>query len=160
MTNPWFQLGAAFAVLVMLGFVALEGERVGQSLGLLAEDEPVLVFTIPSEASLLRVRAAVAPSRVLHEDEDGLALEGGRVYVSALEEAGDLIEAAGWVERPIQIVGLGMAVDEDGAEGSSGRAGLSDEERLARLRRLVHKPTLTRGEQVFVLQAMNDGLEL
>jgi hypothetical protein len=36
----------------------------------------------------------------------------------------------------------------------------SREERRKRLLELVHKPMLSRVEQMFILQAMNDGIEI
>ena len=49
--------------------------------------------------------------------------------------------------------------DEDAAE-MAGPPQLSDPARHARLMSLVDKPTLTRSEQIFVLKAMNDGIEI
>lgn len=159
MTNPWFQLGAAFAGLVIFSFLALEGKDVAQELGLVEEDEPVLVFTIPHPDHFASVRRAISDDRVLYEDELGFTLHGGRVYVNDLSQAGALISTSGWTEQPIQIVSLGMdSEDEDEAAGA--KHPMTPEERLARLQELVHKPTLTRGEQMFVLQAMNDGIEI
>lgn len=100
MTNPFFQLGAAFAGLVVIAIAALEGKEIAQSVGLVEEDEPVLVFEIRHPQNLASVRNAIADDRVVEERE----------------------------------------------------------ERLAKLQSLVHKPTLSRGEQLFVLKAMNDGI--
>jgi hypothetical protein len=160
MRNSFFQLGAVFAILVTLSFVALEGERVGQSIGLIEDRDPVLVFTIPHPENFAKVRAAVSPDRILWEDENGVALVGERIYVTDVAHAGGLISKAQWVDKPIQIVGLGM--EEDDAEVSDGAPpiGASPEERMEHLRSLVKKPTLTRGEQMFVLMAMNDGIEI
>lgn len=159
MTNPWFQLGAAFAGLVLFAVVSFEGRGVAESLGLVEPDEPVLVFEIPHPERLAGVRRAIRDERVLFDADAGFAARGGRLYVRDVGEAGALITAAGWGDQPIRIVSLGMDDDEKGGDGR-GASKLSDEERMARLRALVHKPTLTRGEQMFVLQAMNDGLEI
>ena len=160
MGNPWLQLGAAFAVLVLLVLVTLEGRQVGERMGWVEEEEPVFVFAIPHEGAFEGVKAAIDPARVVVGESDGIALQGGRLYVRDVAVAGDLITNAGWVSRPVQIVSLGML---DGADAEAARrvaSGLNREERLARLRLLVHKPTLTRGEQLFVLPAMNDGIEI
>ena len=66
-----------------------------------------------------------------------------------------MIESAEWVDRPIRIVRL----DPREQRGDTPEAG-SDEARLAKLRSLVNKPMLTGAEQMFVLMAMNDGLEI
>jgi len=158
MTNPFFQLGAAFAGLVFFSFMALEGKDVAQDLGLVEEDEPVLIFEIPHPEHLANVRRAIADERVLEEGEGGFSVRGGRVYVQDVGRAGDFIERGGWVDQPVQIVGLGMEAEDDRSDGAE--PALTPEERRARLYALVKKPTLTRGEQMFVLQAMNDGIEI
>jgi len=160
MKNPFFQVGAAFAGLVVLTVFALEGRTVGQSVGLLeAEEDPVLVFMIPDSENFARVRAAIDDKRVLWEGDGGYALVGARVYVKDLKQAGGLITIGGWVDKEVQIVGLGMDSKSAGS-GEELEPGRTREERMILLRKLVHKPSLTRVEQVFVLQAMNDGLEI
>jgi len=160
MKNSFFQLGAVFAILVTLSFVALEGEKVGQSMGLVEDRDPVLVFTIPHPANFAKVRAAIAPDRILWENENGVALIGERIYVTDVSHAGALISKAQWVDKPIQLVGLGMEEDDAEETGGAPPIGASPEERMAHLRSLVKKPTLTRGEQMFVLSAMNDGIQI
>ncbi|MEM9177725.1 MAG: hypothetical protein AAGC67_21145 [Myxococcota bacterium] len=159
MTNPFFQLGAAFAGLVVFSFMALEGKDVAQELGLVEEDEPVLVFEIPHPDHLASVRKAIADERVLDEGAGGFSVRSGRVYVQDVGEAGAFIARGGWVDQPVQIVGLGMDREEEG-EREGGPPAMTPEERRARLFELVKKPTLTRGEQMFVLAAMNDGIEI
>ena len=158
MTNPFFQLGAAFAGLVMFAFLSLEGKDLAQELGLVEEDEPVLVFTIPHPHHFAKVRAAISTDRILVEDELGFTLKGGRVYVTDVGQAGALIKSSGWIDQPIQIVGLGM---DDGESDDSGvKPAMTREERLARMHELVNQKTLSRGEQMFVLAAMNDGIAI
>ena len=164
MSNPFFQLGMLFAAFVLITVVAFQAKDVGSSIGLLEEQEqPVLVFTIPERSRLARVRAVIADDRILWEGDEGFALVNARIYVRDLRQAGELIQTGDWVDRPVQIVSLGMDSGEaDASETVAGQggAGLSPEQRLARIRQLVNKPSLTRAEQVFVLQAMNDGLEI
>jgi len=155
MRSGAFKIGFLFAILVVLTIAAFEGENFTQRLGV-TEKDPVLVFVIPSVENARRVRAAIAPERIALQSQQGLALMGGRVVALSLDDAGDIIEEAGWVDHPIQIVRLEDPGPEEGEEFEPG----SDEARLARLRSLVHKPTLSRGEQMFVLMAMNDGIEL
>jgi len=159
MTNPFCQLGTAFAGLVFIAIAALEGKEIAQSVGLVEEDEPVLVFEIRHPQNLASVRNAIADDRVVEEREAGFSTQGGRVYVQDLGQAGDFIETAGWVDQPVQIVGLGMDTMEKG-ESSGAASPMTREERLAKLQSLVHKPALSRGEQLFVLKAMNDGIEI
>jgi hypothetical protein len=155
MKSSAFKIAFLFAILVVMTVAAFEGKNFAKKLGV-AEKDPVLVFVIPSVENARKVRAAVAPERIALQSQKGLALMGGRVVALNLDDAGDVIEEAGWVDHPIQIVRL---EDPEPAEGEQFESG-SDEARLARLRSLVDKPTLTRGEQMFVLMAMNDGIEL
>jgi hypothetical protein len=150
-------LGVAFAfcLLVLLTVLGFEGRSIGQKMGWV-EHEAVLVFVIPRLDQAHRVRAALAPDRIVWQGEQGLALVGARVVASSLDDAGDVIERAGWVDRPIQIVRLDAPGPEEGGEPASG----STQERLAKLRSLVNKPMLTPHEQMFVLMAMNDGIEI
>lgn len=155
MKSSAFKIGMAFAILLVLTIAVFEGKNVTQQLGM-TEKDPVLVFVIPSIENARRVRAAIAPERIAWQSDKGLALVGGRVVSLNLDDAGDLIEEAGWIDRPIQIVRLEDPEAEEDGELEAG----SREARLARLRSLVNKPTLSRGEQMFVLMAMNDGIEL
>jgi hypothetical protein len=162
MTNPFFQMGAVFAALVMACVLTFEGREIGASMGLVeAEPEPVLVFTIPAAGAIERIRKAIPDDRILIDEGSSFALHKGRIYVQQVALAGPLINRSGWVDRPIQIVSLGMDEGE-GEAGASGEGGskMSPEQRMARMRQLVNKKSLTRGEQMFVLQAMNDGIEI
>jgi len=145
------------AALILGTFVALEGEDIGKSMGLVEEDT-VLVFVIPIPENATRVRSVVSQDRVIWEGDAGFALVGDRVITSSLDSAGEVIKAAGWIDRPIQIVTLAATPDEE-AEGDAGNPA-TREARRERLLGLVNKPTLSRGEQMFVLAAMNDGIEI
>ncbi len=157
MRSGAFQAGALLAALIMGTFAALEGENLAEEMGLL-EGDPVLVFVVPLAENARRIRAAVSEERVVWEGEAGFALAGERVITSSFETAGEVIKGAGWVDRPIRIVTLEQDL-EAAAESDDGRSA-SSEARLKRLRELVRQPTLSRGEQIFVLQAMNDGIEI
>ena len=82
----------------------------------------------------------------------------GRVYVLDRGQAGAFIGRGGWIDQPVQIVGLGMDRDEEIQDGA--KPVMSREETRARLDALMRKASLTRGEQLFVLKAMNDGVEI
>ena len=157
MRSGAFRAGVLFTVLVLGTFVALEGESLVKSMGLV-EGDPVLVFVVPRAENARRIRVAVSEERVVWEGDAGFALVGERVITSSLENAGEVIKGAGWLDRPIQIVTLD-ADPEASVEADSGTPE-SREARLARLRELVHQPTLSRGEQIFILRAMNDGIEI
>jgi len=158
-----FQAGALLAGLMVILFAAVEGAGLGKQLGFLEKD-PVLVFVIPQPESAARIRRAVSDKRIVWQGEEGMALVGERVIARNLDDAGDVIERAGWIDRPIQIVRLEAMADPTGKDKRNGKGDGRDpaggEARLSKLRELVHKPMLTRSEQMFVLQAMNDGIEI
>lgn len=153
-----FKAGILFAALVLGAYVIFEGDRVGKELGLV-EEEPVLVFVVPLPENARRIRAAVSQQRVVWEGDAGFALVGERVVTSSFETVGEVIKGAGWIDRPIRIVSLEADPVEEASESEAGHPA-SREERLARLRQLVHQSTLSAGEQRFILQAMSDGIEI
>lgn len=153
----WMWAGMLMAGGVLAIALIFEGPAMMASAGLV-EKEPVMVFVIPSLENARRVRSAVSEDRIAWEGRPGLALEGGRVVAMSLDDASAVIEGAGWVDRPIQIVRLDDPATEAGEEAEGDPA--EREARAERLRALVNKPTLSRGEQMFVLAAMNDGIEL
>lgn len=158
MKSTAFELGLVTALLVAVLAFSFEGPDWAHQAGVAESGlEPVLVFVIPDLEKARRVRDAIRPERLVWQGEQGLAVEGGHVIALDLDDAADVIEAADWVDRPIEIVRL-EPVAESGRRGV--RSVTVDESRLARIRALAAKPTLTRSEQVLVLQAMNDGLEL
>lgn len=63
MKTPFFQLGAAFAGVVLFSFLVFEGEDVSHDLGFVEEDEPVLIFEIPHSEHLAKIRRAIADDR-------------------------------------------------------------------------------------------------
>ena len=155
-----FQAGLLLAVLIMGTFVTLEGEQIGKELGLV-EADPVLVFVIPKPENAARIRSVVSADRILWEGDAGFAVVGDRVITTRYDQAGAVIKGAGWIDRPIQIVTLDANPDEDADGEEAGDLGqASPEARRKRLLELANKPTLSRGEQMFVLSAMNDGIEL
>lgn len=158
MRSMAFQAGLLLAMLIMGTFLALEGENLGKRLGVIEERDPVLVFVVPLPENTRRIRDAVKDDRIVWEGEAGFAMAGERVVTSSYEQAGEVIKAAGWLDRPIRIVTL-QADPRERVESEKGGPA-SREARLKHLRSLVNKPTLNRGEQMFVLQAMNDGIEI
>jgi hypothetical protein len=157
MRSGAFQAGLLLAALIMGTFLALEGERLGKELGLI-EGDPVLVFVVPLPENVHRIRSVVSKTRVVWEGEAGFALVGERVITSSYEAAGEVIKGAGWLDRPIQIVTL--EADPAETDESESVSPASRQERRKRLLELVHQPMLSRVEQMFILQAMNDGIEI
>lgn len=155
MNNNAFKIGIAFAVMVGLLVIGFEGGGFGRRMGVLEKD-PVLVFVVPSAVQLRNIHSALPAESLYWEGPEGLALRSGRVVALNLDQAGDVIQSAGWIDRPIQIVRLDEPKPDSGGFGDpEARAEIH-----ARLRTLINKPSLTRGEQMFVLQAMHVGVEL
>ena len=158
MKTASFQAGMMLAALMLVMILALEGPGLGKKAGLIEDSDAdaVLVFVIPNASAARKVRAAFKPDRILWQGPTGLALVGERVVASSLDGASDVIMKAGWIERPIRIVQL-----DGGFDGSGGSAsGAASGDRTKRLRELTRKPKLTRGEQMFILSAMSDGVAI
>lgn len=157
MKSPRATVGAVLLGFALL-FVALERPSwLPRALSAPAE-APVLVFLVGDRAGIERVRRAVDPTRIVHESDDALALDPGRILATDVSAVSRPLGEAGWTDRRIEIFHVERADPFERPE--EGPAGVeTDPERLARLRELVKKPTLSYGEQLFVLQAMNEGIE-
>ncbi len=155
MTKTLVPVLASLAMLSGGTFLALENPGWLPGGG---ESDRVLVFLVGSRAGVERVRAAVDPARVVASTADAIALREGRIVAVNAEAVAAPYTEAGWIERDIEIFHVEK---NDGLKRNKSSEGAPDvdPERLARLRSLVSKPMLTAGEQLFVLQAMNDGIE-
>ena len=121
--------------------------------------DKVLVFLVEENAGVDRVRRAVDPSRIVWSTPDAVALKEGRIVAAGHASVGDVITKAGWIDLEIEIF---TVAERDMPSSGAGKGELSpdvDSERMARLRELITKPTLSNGEQILVLKAMNDGVE-
>jgi hypothetical protein len=127
------------------------------------DDQRVLVFMVGDREGVDRVRAAVDPERIVAETPDAVALREGRIVAVDVDAVPAPFTAAGWMDREIEIMHLQRVEwwKGNGAEpGETRIAGKRDDEaRMARIRELLGKQRLTDGEQLFLLQAMNDGIE-
>jgi hypothetical protein len=156
MTRSVCLLFVIFVTLVTGLFLALEGASLIP--GYQSEQERILVFVVGSRAGVERVRRAVDPARILASSPDAIALAEGRMVVSNAEAVGGPFVEAGWIDRPIEMFHLERSNGLNRSR-SSKESNSVDPERLAKLRALVHKRTLSRGEQLMVMQAMNDGVD-
>jgi hypothetical protein len=82
------------------------------------------------------VRAAVSGDRVVAESKHGFALRERRIVVSSLEEAGEILGAAGWNDSSLQILRFEPARYREERDESR----QADAQLLARL---MQKPTLS-----------------
>ena len=123
-----------------------------------AEQSRVLVFLVGGPAGVDHVRKAVSPDRIVYATADAIALREGRIVASNAAAVSEPMNEAGWRDRPIEMFHVQRADPlRRRSTGGEGAADV-DPDRMAKLRSLVNKPTLTYGEQIFVLQAMNDGI--
>lgn len=156
---------AAFFVAVSGGLLlTLEGPKWMPALaewvpgGAARADDRVLVFLVGGREGVERVRRSVHPSRVAFSSPDAIALVEGRIVAAGQDAVGEALMTAGWIDRDIEIFTVARRDILPAKHAGGGANENVDPERLARLNELVKKPTLSYGEQLFVLQAMNDGI--
>ena len=84
--------------------------------------DPVLVVVVDDPRAVAAVRASVREDRIVAEQPGGLALAEGRVVAAGHTVASELINAAGWSRREIQ---LGLSVPPPTEGRASSTAGLT-----------------------------------
>lgn len=156
---------AAFFVVVSGGLLlTLEGPKWIPAMadlvpGRASDDDRVLVFLVGGPEGVDLVRRSVDPARIVFSSPTAIALEEGRIVAVGQASVGEPIMAAGWIDREIEIFTVARRDILPPKGGGRGAASKDvDPERLERLSELVKKPTLSYGEQLFVLQAMNEGV--
>ena len=145
---------AAIGVLSAGLFVALERPAWIPVLG--QEAAPILVFLVGDAAAVNAVKRAVDPSRIVAETDDAFALAEGRMIAAGPEAVSEPLTAAGWIDRKVELLPLPKRRETVAASGEGG--GSSEDPRFDRLMELMNKKTLSHGEALFVMNAMNDGL--
>jgi len=155
----------AFFVVVSGGLLlTLEGPKYIPAMAALmpggaGDREKVLVFLVGDAQGVDRVRRVVDPARIVWSSPEAVALKEGRIVAAGQDAVGEPIKQVGWMDREIEIFTVARRDVLPAKGGDRAVTGVeADPERLARLNELMNKPTLSYGEQVFVLQAMNDGL--
>jgi hypothetical protein len=156
-------LSALFVVVSGGLLLTLEGPKYIPAMaelmpGAASSQNKVLVFLVGDSAGVDRVRSAVDPSRIVWSSPDAVALKEGRVVAAGQEAVGDLLKGVGWIDREIEIFTVAQRDLLPPRRGSGEANQDVDPERLARLGEIMKKPTLSYGEQLFVLKAMNDGV--
>ena len=66
--------------------------------------EAIVVLIVGSRANVARVRAAVDDDRVIVDGPNAFALEDGRVIAASAEVASEPLNAAGWVDRTLELI--------------------------------------------------------
>ena len=113
-------------------------------LGLGEAAEPILVVFVESPREVARVRAAVADERIAAESPNGFALREGRIIAAGSDAAGELVSAAGWIDRKLELMRARKQSPSrrTAATGEQGIGGLAPE----RLAELLSKDTLSYAE--------------
>jgi hypothetical protein len=149
-------LASGLIVLVLATYIGFE--QPGWMPGVEKESERVLVFLVGSRVGVDRVRKAVDPARIVADGPDALALVEGRIVAVDSAAVSAPFTAAGWIDREIELIHVERREPGYRQSQVASAGGEVDPARMARLRDLVDQPTLSAGEQLFVLQAMNDGV--
>ena len=135
--------------------------------------DPVLVLFVGRHFD--RIVETTNPDRVVAVVPGAIATLDGRIMAVDATAVGEAISEAGWIDRPIEIFDAG--IDDDRRRWASAGGGDSwpgttndpsalskqgpgEAGRRERLRELMAKKELSPGEQIFVVSAMNDGIEL
>jgi hypothetical protein len=137
-------LGALLLAVALLAPWALHAAQAGWTrLRSREEGRPVLVIVVGDPGAVARLRAAVAPERVVATADDGFALQEGRVVAASLEAAGPILMAAGLGRRPVEVWSASSMRGPDPLRPTPKRTGLPQG--------LASKPTLTLGEALMLL---------
>jgi hypothetical protein len=145
-------------------------------LPIIGDREHVLVFIVPDRRRLQGVFDVADPAHVAARSSGGLAFADGRIAAADAEAASDLINRLGWIDREIELFEPGARSDPFASAGGvpaaaatseagngwltgSSETKMSVSERRERLRQLSGQHDLSRGQQIFVMRAMADGIE-
>ncbi len=157
MKNALLAASAAILVLAIGIFLATSDSSDFPSFGFFEED-PILVVLVGEARHVDLVRGAIDPGRILVDTPDAFALAEERVIAVDADAASVPIEAAGWLDREIEIVAIPM----DGGRQwdrrrRTGSKDLTEEEqkRAEKIAELLKKPTLNPIEATVLLQHMD-----
>ena len=69
-----------------------------------APPQPVLVLIVGTPENVAMMRMAVGSDRIVVNTRNSFALDEGRVIAASMDAVGSSITAAGWIDRPLEIV--------------------------------------------------------
>jgi len=113
------------------------------------QPEPVLILLLGSEESVESVRSAIASERIVASSPGAFAIDSGRIVAVDVETASDPLNAAGWADRPLEILTADRLAR---APGAGTGAGAEAPPSLPPIAELAKKPTLTAGEAMRLLE--------
>lgn len=161
MGNPFMAAMAAMAAVAVMSmgtFLALEKPSWLPVFGE-EKSDTVLVFLVGSRRGVETVKKSVDPARIVAETPNAIALVEGRMVAVDAAAVSEPLMAAGWADRPLEL--LQVPRDDGlnrGEKKGTGEQSGEDAARIDRIMELMNKPSLTQGEALFVLNAMDDGL--
>ena len=65
---------------------------------------PVVVMVVGTPENVEIMRRAVNKDRIVARRKNSFALDEGRIIAASIDDAGESVTAAGWVERPLEII--------------------------------------------------------
>ncbi len=99
---------------------------------------PVVVMVVGTPENVEVMRRAVNKDRIVARGKNSFALDEGRIIAASVDDAGESVMAAGWVQRPIEIYAPPRAQQP----ASSPKGGTTP---------LLHAPRLTQAEATHLL---------
>jgi hypothetical protein len=114
-------------------------------------EPPILVLLVTGESNVSALRAAVDPGRIVAREKGGFALSEGRIVASDHRAAERILTAAGWLERPVEIV---VSASSPRRRSKAPSPEGESPEGQPDLLELSRKPTLTLPEALAALRAL------
>jgi hypothetical protein len=152
-----FLLVASAAIVFAGGlYVSLERPAWVSGVAGASGPSPVLVVLVGSASGVRELRAAVAAERIVVEGRRAFALAEGRIVAVDAEAANAPLAAAGWGDRPIEIVALarpGPGAGKAAPRRRGGEAGGGSSEIAA----LLQRDELSPREALAALRALEAG---
>jgi hypothetical protein len=122
--------------------------------------EPILVILVGDRVGVELVRRVISSERIVSESPGAFAMAENRIIAANAESAAEPINAMGWTDRKIELVGVEM----DGGRrwergrarrGSEPEAADTDPAKAERIAELMNKPTLNAFEAATLLRHMD-----
>ena len=66
--------------------------------------EPVVVMIVGTPENVEIMRRSVNADRIVASRKNSFALDRGRIIAASIDDAGESVTAAGWVDRPLEIL--------------------------------------------------------
>jgi len=88
---------------------------------------PVAIVAVNTPQALARAIADRPSDQIVYETSDTAVYDDGRVVTTSLANVGEHLNALGWAENPMQILGAYAAPGGVRSGGSDWRAGASDD---------------------------------